>query len=291
MNPARAYDVEFDETGTDGWAYGYPAGIREVQWPRTRGNGVPMAHLFTLRIPEEYRRDPKHVAFSVFQGSDGDGGGGETDGVAELINGETTLNELDIDDALRSTWEGIAKYAENRHPAEFYVEDIIGCGWCMIFLTEEEFNGKECTPPPFNPAFCDMDELGGMPQFNRDDERRNIRLAERKGDPNVGLNPEEFPEWIDDLDEKEIEAMDSVSSVEIKGYIPPYSALGRKLGLPDRFFGLQHFGGTMFPAQGTPRNMGPCYFEFDEALGEANLGGDGAAQINLTEPDIDWACG
>ncbi|RSN70992.1 hypothetical protein [Actinomadura sp. WAC 06369] len=69
--PRTAYDIEFDDEGRDGHAFGRPPGLRPEQWPRSRVNGLPMAHLFTVRVPEEYRCAGGDLAgLSVFQSDD-----------------------------------------------------------------------------------------------------------------------------------------------------------------------------------------------------------------------------
>ena len=56
----------------------------------------------------------------------------------------------------------------------------------------------------------------------------------------------------------------------------------------DRFFKENHFGGTAGPCQYTPE-FSPYYFEFEEDLGGANMGG-GNGQIDLENDQLDWAC-
>lgn len=64
----NAYDIIISETGKDGWCGGMPPGIKPAQWCRSRKSGLPMKHLFTVRVPEEYRaRGKTFVAISVFQ--------------------------------------------------------------------------------------------------------------------------------------------------------------------------------------------------------------------------------
>ncbi|CDG17637.1 hypothetical protein [Xenorhabdus doucetiae] len=59
----------------------------------------------------------------------------------------------------------------------------------------------------------------------------------------------------------------------------------------DKYFYDHHFGGTAHPAQSIPEGLSEFYFEFDESLGDPNIGGDGVAQIGLLTNKIHWACG
>jgi hypothetical protein len=118
-------------------------------------------------------------------------------------------------------------------------------------------------------------------------ERKPFKLVERTNDPNVGQPYVEFPDWLEGLKRKEL---DEPSKVVIRGYVPMFSDLGKKLDLV-RFFHPSHFGGTLHPSQGGPRGLSLFFFEFDEALGGANLGGDGVAQIDLLKGTLSWDCG
>lgn len=68
----EAYDLELtDNNHGQGWAYGRPVGITTDQWPRSRSNGLPMAHLWTILVPEAYRvKGQDLVAISFFQADD-----------------------------------------------------------------------------------------------------------------------------------------------------------------------------------------------------------------------------
>ncbi len=69
---ARAFNIEFsDSNNNQGWCYGRPVGIKTMQWPRSRVNGLPMAHIWTFLVPEEYRvKEENYVAISLFQADD-----------------------------------------------------------------------------------------------------------------------------------------------------------------------------------------------------------------------------
>jgi hypothetical protein len=283
-NPTKAFDIEFDAEGRDGWAFGQPSGITPRQWPRSRGNGIPMTHLFTVRIPEQYRcKGPEVAAMSVFQGYDGDGGALDREGAREAI--ERGHVPDDTTTSARAFWESLLDYARNKHRGEVCVVDEIGGSWGIVYLSEDEFQGTPCTLPAFV-----LDGSADKLPFARDNARKPFRLVERSGDPNVGKEYAEFPDWLFELDEDEIAAKDDVSGIAIEGYVPMFHALGEKLDLV-RFFRPSHFGGTLHPQQGGPGKLSLFFFEFDEALGDPNLGGDGVAQIDLERDTLDWACG
>ena len=136
----KRYIVSFDENGGDGWAFGRPAGIETYQWPRSRVNGLPMAHLFTIRIPEEYKVKKKFDYISVFQSDDHVAV--EIEGVREVIERVKLLRTQK-----GAFWDGLIKYARNKHKGEIYSEDLLEAGWCLVYLTKEEFNKGTCELP------------------------------------------------------------------------------------------------------------------------------------------------
>ena len=89
----KAYDITFDITPQEptrtwsydpqektlvteqaavteaGWLGSRGPGISDEQWPRSPHTGLPMQHIFTLHLPEPYRRrGPEYVAVSFFAG-------------------------------------------------------------------------------------------------------------------------------------------------------------------------------------------------------------------------------
>jgi hypothetical protein len=66
--PDTAHTIDDDAEGDDGHRNGRPPGLSVDQWPRSRTHGLPMAHLFTVRVPAQYRcAGPDLVALSVFR--------------------------------------------------------------------------------------------------------------------------------------------------------------------------------------------------------------------------------
>lgn len=69
--PDTAYTIVKDDAGIVGYSYGRPPGIEGARWPRSRCTGLPMEHLFTIRVPEQYRCTGRDlVGLSVFQADD-----------------------------------------------------------------------------------------------------------------------------------------------------------------------------------------------------------------------------
>lgn len=265
-NPTVAYDLEFSAINQGvGWCFGAPPGLTAAQWPRSRVNGLPMAHLFTCTVPEEYRtKGPELVALALFQADDHVAD--EVAGVAEVLDGEAVP-------AATPFWQALQAYAAARHPQECYGEDEIGGGWVWIWLTSAEFGGPATVPPDAAVGvFPGYDSADGTSAYVSAQPAEYLALTARTNDPNVGKRPVGFYKNNPDA------------------YIRLFSEQGQALGLDQLFFGKNHFGGTSSPSQGEP-DVSPLYLEFDERLGGANLGGDGVAQLDLLSDKLVWACG
>ncbi|WP_046246986.1 hypothetical protein [Hymenobacter terrenus] len=270
--PQQAYDIEFSDTGDQahGWCYGQPVGLSSAQWPRSRVNGLPMAHIFTCLVPPDYRTEGEsRVAISLFQADDHVAD--EVSGVAEVLEGELPP---ETDPAAGPFGESLRTYAQEKHPQEQYFEDLIGGGWAMVWLTEPEFRSAPTAIPDAAVAiFPGYDSTDGTSVYEHNQPAEYVQLVARPYDPNVGKPLEDFPDK---------EAADA--------YIPLFSAQSEALGFDKLFWGKTHFGGTASPCQGVPA-FSPFYVEFDEIFGGANLGGDGVAQIDLLNKELNWACG
>lgn len=227
-----------------------------------------MAHLWTILVPETYRVKGKDlVAISLFQADDAFED--RVDGVEDMINNLTEVNHTDAEDF----WASLGRYANHRHPQEIYLEDIIGGGWALLWLSKEEFDGEATAlPDKENSIYPDYEiEEWSRSCFAKDEPAQFIKQAIRKDDPNVGKMLDDSP------DENDVNA-----------YIPMFSEKGDLLKL-DRFHAKNHFGGTANPIQAVPE-FSPFYIEFEETLGDANMGG-GNGQIDLLNNQFDWACG
>jgi hypothetical protein len=305
--PTIAYDLALlttpPERGAEndhGWCYGLPPGIEQNQWPLSPFNGYPMQPCFTLRVPEQYRtKGPGHVALSVFADRQHDEPD-EVEAIAEYTSVDAAGRPADPD--LLPFWV----HKQNRHPMEVRMEDALGRSFAMIWLTEAEFAGQLCQPPRIagnrllgrNPSppwiekgsaraafdlqighYDSIDEItkkhwyrifGQVPDLGH--RAYAIAVCVREGDPNVGKPPRDK----------------HLHHAELGEYVPPNSKDAERFDLK-RLFGRNHFGGTMFPNQWTPK-FSPTYLEFEEHFGGFNFGG-GNAQLDLETMAFDWACG
>lgn len=262
LQPQHAYNVEFSETGDrgQGWCFGVPTGIVPTQWPRSRVNGLPMAHIFTCWVPAEYRTKGEGlVAVALFQADDH---------AADTVDGVAEADEADAG----PFWASLLAYATGQHPQEIYLEDILDGGWALLWLTEAEFRGPAAAPPAAEAGiFPDYDGEDGGSAYAAHEPARFVQLVAREADPNVGKAVSRYP------DEKAPDA-----------YIPMGSEKGQALGLEEMPWSCTHFGGTFSPSyQGEP-DISPFYLEFDESAGGANLA-TGVAQIDLLNDTLDWS--
>jgi hypothetical protein len=148
----HAYDIDIGawrtgnpDRGEDGWSFGLPPGIAPGQWPLDPVTGYPLAHGFTLRLPEDYRvHGPDIVALSFFATpADGNDGGADpwSDAVSALI--EAPGDTAPDDPALLPWWER----ARQAHPRLHRMRDILDYGYAVVLLTQEEYAGPACPPP------------------------------------------------------------------------------------------------------------------------------------------------
>jgi hypothetical protein len=78
-----------------GWLFGAPPGLTEEEWPRHSRGGFPLAHGFTVELPEAYRVRKNavgvpYVALSFFHPGDAEANGyEEPEAVAEIFDDAT----------------------------------------------------------------------------------------------------------------------------------------------------------------------------------------------------------
>ena len=127
----RDMDSTPDKVTESGWLGNAGPNIPDNQWPRSSHSGLPMQHIFTLHLPEEYRtQGPEYVAVSFFAG-DGQ--------FAEL--GERAVPDPHSDDPFLVQ---LAEYTP--HPKYRILTDILDSEYATIFLTEAEFSGRSHGP-------------------------------------------------------------------------------------------------------------------------------------------------
>jgi hypothetical protein len=293
----NAYDLNILHESFDaknpshqGWCYGFPPGIAATQWPIDSNSGYPLMHGFTLRLPEDQRvHGPEIVALSFFalapEHNDGMAEEGRT--IAQLLAEHPDSPPADPD--LAAMWQ----HVKNEHPRLHRMEDILGCEYAVILLTEEEYRGAACPVSTYfnGPAFAEvtrprwvdrgtpkdtrrlggyvLNALGGDPDSSADFDRA-VTCTERTTDPNAGVPAEEFPD--DDA-----------------AYTSPFDKVTYERLDWAKDLSPQHIGGTMFPVQGVP-DVGVHYIGFEEYFGDYNFGG-GNAQLDFQHMKFDWACG
>ncbi|MBB5709230.1 hypothetical protein [Sphingomonas xinjiangensis] len=296
----HAYDIDVGpwrsgnpDRGEDGWAFGLPPGIAAEQWPLDPVTGYPLVHGFTLLLPQDYRvHGPDIVAVSFFAtpADSNDGGAAPwNDAVSALI--AAPGNTPPGDPALLPWWER----ARLVHPRTARMEDILGYGYAAVLLTQAEYDGPSCPPPPPvdapNPAAAPawLGE-GAAVAFERFSGRSPfvqvppdpwsihcpLRLIQRTDDPNAGIAPQDT--W-DNQDAENGYTARFFTDADGEWHPQPWS----------EGHAANHLGGTMQPCQATPA-FSPYYIEFEEGLGGYNFGG-GNAQLDLRDLKFDWACG
>ncbi|MCU7306836.1 hypothetical protein [Escherichia albertii] len=143
------YPIRENTPRQQGWCFGLPSGITPEQWPLDPNNGFPLNHGFTLLLPTDYRiYGPEIVALSFFAVAPEQNDGG-TPCTEEILNVfehfEPSTPPEDPD--LYLFWLAEKK----RHPLLFRMEDILGCSYAIILLTQYEFEGPFCQPPELLP--------------------------------------------------------------------------------------------------------------------------------------------
>ncbi len=263
----RRYDLVPKARGKDGWFGGRPPGISSDSWPRSRNNGLPMVHVATIRLPDEYRRQGAHlVAISIFEALDFETS--DIDGASDILEGRPLTDEEKEDPYLRS----LALAARSKHPEErFYVDDVVGdlTGFAVLWLTLAEFEGKPASPPKkviheaLEDAPCAWDTRAPKqtiahvpvedPNAGKSYRRPSRRELER------ALGSEELPS-----DEAEPE-----EGREPGGYVPFCSLPGEVQAVVGY---ATHLGGTLSDPVNVdlPEDLSPYVLELGE-VGPANM--------------------
>ncbi|MFF0546537.1 hypothetical protein ACFYTF_27240 [Nocardia thailandica] len=246
--------ITLDAPVRSGWLGSDGPAIDPATWPRGPVTGLPMMHALTLRLPADYRRRAGFVAISFFQGE------GQFADATDPVEPDSASDDPVARDLV----------ATRIHPQSQLLHDEIGGAFALIWLTEDEFEGGPVAPPadvrvPGSPAATD----GGCNAWDHVHPVVGIWLAERVGDPNVGLPPVEY--------------------VSGAAYQDPLSDDAGWHPWAEPLFGRSHLGGTAFPVQALPEGLTPYYLEIEEMSG-LNFGG-GNAQIDLESGVFDWSCG
>ncbi|MFI1225688.1 MULTISPECIES: hypothetical protein [unclassified Streptomyces] len=264
VRPGKTVGIDLPDARVAGWCGGRAPGIEPAGWPRSPVTGLPMTHVITLELPEDYRRKGADLVAIAFFHAD-DHVADDIEGVAELLEGTAPTAEQAAD----PFFAAVAATAAARHPRQQDLEDLIGGAHALLWLTAEEFAAPRVDPPAdIRPAGLGDRYSRGQNAWDDSAPETTVWLGERTGDPNTGIAPSEdgaggyAAAWSSD-DEK-LEAF--WSSVE----------------------GISHLGGTVMPCQGMPDGLTPYVFELEDGVGGLNLGG-GIAQIDLESDVFDWA--
>lgn len=235
-----------------GWAGTDGPNIPWENWPRHKGLGLPLMHLLTLFLPEEYRRKgPEYVGIAFFAAG-GEGGEETHDGPEwEAFNAD------------------LAAAVENE--ATSYRVDALEGPWALMWLTAEQIAAGPTPPrPDLRP-----EEVRGQIEYGDGENAwdsvsptTRIWLIPRE-DPNAGITPVEYPGDGDQYERR-------------------YGEGGRK-PWAENLSQWCHLGGTVFNVQGLPRGLSPWYLEIDE-FNHLNFGGNGTLQVDLETDVLDWAC-
>ncbi|WP_435598142.1 hypothetical protein [Streptomyces anulatus] len=264
VRPGKSIETDLPGARVAGWCGGRAPGIGTAAWPRSPVTGLPMIHVITLELPEDYRRKGEDlVAVSFFQADDHVAD--DIDGVAELLEGTAPTAEQAADPFLAA----VAATAAARHPQQRDLEDLIGGAHALLWLTAEEFAAPRIDPPAdIRPAGLGDKYSRGQNAWDDSTPETTVWLGERTGDPNTGIAPSEDGEG---------------------GYVAAWSSEDEQL---QEFWssieGTSHLGGTIMPCQGMPGGLTPYVFELEDGIGGLNLGG-GNAQIDLESDVFDWA--
>ena len=224
-----------------GWWGELGPGIRPSMWPLSSLTGLPMRHLFTLRLPQEYqRRGPGFPGIAFFRGH------------GQFAQPYEPVGEDDPFDAYVR--------AAVPHPQLALLEDLLDQQFGLIWLTEEELTGARLAPP------ADTRRPG---EHVADDEGHNawdgpgyaadwavapadIYLTVRD-DPNTGLTPE-GEGYRDPFD------------------LPVWDRLAEH---------GDHLGGSLVVGDGIPEPMTPWFLQVQRVAEYADYGNGEATVIDL----------
>ncbi|MDR2256808.1 MAG: hypothetical protein LBE25_12540 [Arthrobacter sp.] len=260
-DPGGKAEVPVPEHAPSGWAGTDGPNIPWENWPRHKVLGLPLMHLVTLFLPEEYRRKgPEYVGVAFFAA------GGESDPEA------TGESQWELQDG--PAWEAfnadLTAAVESEQTS--YRLDVLGGPWALVWLTQEQIEAGP-TPPHADPrpeaARGEIEYGDGENAWDSVSPTTRIWLLPRE-DPNAGVEPVEY---AGDEDE----------------YEDPYPD-GDEAPWAGALFGWSHLGGTVFNVQALPEGLSPWYLEFEE-FGHLNLGDAGTLQVDLETDVLDWACG
>jgi hypothetical protein len=229
---------------------------------------VPLAHAFSLKLPQDYRvRDKTHVAIAFFY--------------------NPSLSRKEARETDWASGEDPRDMIAEHHPHPQEVRFNREGEFALIWLTESEFAGPECPLPHLG-----LGHAAACRQYidflDEDFPAEWLRL-EAYADPNVGFQPVEQEDDQDEeldeqLDAKELNAPTTPSSPP-PSYVSPYSERGDSQGMFDVG---SHLGGTSFASRGLPPGLSAYYLELEHGFGGLDFGGEGNGQLDLLNETWAW---
>lgn len=260
--PTRSAEVPAAIPGAKlaGWSGGRGPGIKTHQWPRNQWTGLPLMHVLSIELPEDYRRrSPDLVGIAYFAGSEHY----ESADAEEIIQ----AGQVPADKLSDPFWQGLQDYLADRHPQEVLREDVLEATHALIWLTADELAGRSDPPARHLPPEAediDISEFGSSAWGEIQQDELPVWLSVRE-DPNAGRAPNE--------DEED-------------GYV---SILDLDEAVQDRLRDQpNHLGGSCDAIQTIPDGLTPYYLELEDGIGNVNYGA-GNGQIDLESDTFDWS--
>ncbi len=139
-----------------GWAYGTPPGLSPAEWPRHEKTGMPLAHGFTVRVPEAYRvKGPEFVALSFFHPADSEACYGDNERVEAVMGGAPLEDDEESDPyflALVQHLEARENPATDRTDRIIHLcTDMLGHTHALVWHTEASLAAPHCERPGEEP--------------------------------------------------------------------------------------------------------------------------------------------
>jgi hypothetical protein len=204
--------------GDAGWEHGLPPSVTPAAWPRHKGNGLPLVHGFTIRVPEEYRvRGSDCAAFSYFHPGQSESYAPKPalrDRIQAVVAGGA-LEGPESDDPF---FQALFEHVKTAQPNTQYFTDLLSHTHAIVWHTEAELERPRCARPEQKlPA-------GHEPKTMHLDEpvlaERGLSRAEQEpGRPFIQLGPPLH--WVqsevDGFGEKVLEIEDDVGRANYGG--------------------------------------------------------------------------
>lgn len=173
-----------------GWLYGTPPSVTAAEWPRHAEGGFPLAHAFTLELPEAYRvrrarSGAAFVALSFFHPGNAEAVGVEpVEGVAELFaDPDADVDETPLLAAVRAHARALATPPSDERLVHTFV-DVLGHTHAVVFHTEASYRGGRAELPAERgdeDLFAEIFETFGEPEAPLNlaaaGERREVQLG------------------------------------------------------------------------------------------------------------------